>query len=607
MIQAIGLTSTPQRGRPPAVDDLTFEARPGRVTVLLGPSGAGKSTTLRLMLQLRPGRGVALFRGRPLHQVPHPSREVGTLLGDVPGHPGRSARSHLRMLAAASGVPLSRADDVLDVVGLSGLADQKLGIFSRGMDRRLGLGAALLGDPHTLVLDQPACGLSPREAAWLHGLLRGYADQGGAVLLTDEDSRRAARVADRVVSLEAGRLVADQEAADFGRTRLRPRVAVRTPHAGRLAAALEGELRTVRPGEGEGPAEVVQDSGSRLLVYGSSCGAVGEIAYRHRVLVHQLADEEGGCGDQVLSAPLARADGRSGSPTVSGQRQAVSRRSESSAASLPPRLPAVSPPGPSWPLRYEFLRWSSTRGGWWTVTLALLAGLLASTALALTGSAPAHRLLSGWFEPLPLPPAALAAGLLGALSFGQEFRHPALAPAQVPVPRRLGLLLAKALVSAVVAVLLCCATVAVNSIALILLLGEDVAQAFSATGTLGPAGAWAPAIGGAVLLTVACAWAGLLAAGIFRCTLAGLAAVGMVPLLVAPLLRVLLNGPVGRVLEGLPERFGSLTTLPLPSAFDRWMPVAASLAAQPVGWAFALALGVLLGGYTLIGLRTGPR
>ncbi|WP_461027214.1 ATP-binding cassette domain-containing protein, partial [Streptomyces sparsus] len=316
MIQAIGLTDAPRRGRPPAVDDLTFEARPGRITTLLGPPAAGKSTALRLMLQLRSGRGVALFRGRPLHRVPHVAREIGIVLGDVAGHPGRTARNHLRMLTAVTGVPVARADEMLDVVGLSGLADQPLGTFSLGMDRRLGLAAALLGDPHTLVLDEPGHGLSPRETAWLHGLLREYADQGGLVLTTNRDPKEAARLADQVITLEAGRLVADQEAADFARTRLRPRVVVSSPHAERLGALLVQEARSpvpaARPAGGHRaePLEVVRESGGRIAVYGSDCATVGETAYRHGILMHRLAEEVGDSGDRSGVTPLARADGR---------------------------------------------------------------------------------------------------------------------------------------------------------------------------------------------------------------------------------------------------------------------------------------------------------
>ncbi|MET9966587.1 ABC transporter ATP-binding protein, partial [Streptomyces sp. NPDC006356] len=291
MIQAIGLTSDPRKELPPAVDDVSFEARAGRVTALLGASGAGKTTALRLMLELQRGRGITYFRGRPLHRIAHPSREVGVLLGDLPGHPSRTVRGHLRMLCAAAGVPARRADEVLEVVGLVSLREERLGTLSRGMDRRLGLACALLSDPHTLVLDDPAGGLSARESRWLYGMLRAHAAQGGTVLLTTADPKQAARTADRVVTLQRGRLIADQEAADFARTRLRPRVAVRTPHASRLAALLTKEARTAHRS-----VEVVRESGNRLSVYGSTCADVGETAFRHGILVHQLADELGDMG-----------------------------------------------------------------------------------------------------------------------------------------------------------------------------------------------------------------------------------------------------------------------------------------------------------------------
>ena len=291
VIQAIGLTSNPRKELPPAVDDVSFEARAGRVTALLGAPGAGKTTALRLMLELQQGRGITYFRGRPLHRIAHPSREVGVLLGDVPGHPARTVRGQLRMLCAAAGVPARRADEVLEVVGLVSLREERLGTLSRGMDRRLGLACALLADPHTLVLDDPADGLSAREGRWLHGMLRAHAAQGGTVLFTTADPKEAARTADRVVTLEEGRLVADQDAADFARTRLRPRVAVRSPHAARLGALLTKEARTAQRS-----VEVVREDGNRLSVYGSTCADVGETAFRHGILVHQLADEVGDMG-----------------------------------------------------------------------------------------------------------------------------------------------------------------------------------------------------------------------------------------------------------------------------------------------------------------------
>ncbi|MGP3968827.1 ATP-binding cassette domain-containing protein [Streptomyces sp. 6N223] len=595
MIQAIGLTSASRRGWPPAVDDLSFEARAGEVTALLGPPGAGKSAALRLLLQLAPGRGVALFRGRQLSRVPHPTREIGTLLGDVPGHPERTARGHLRMLAAVVGVPAGRADDVLDVVGLSGLADQRLGAFSRGMDRRLGLAAALLGDPHTLVLDEPSRGLSPRESAWLHGLLRGYAEQGGTVLVTSADPREAARLADRVVSLDAGRLVADQRGEDFARTRLRPRVVVRTPHADRLAAALARECRRAGEPGADAPVEVVRESGSSLAVYGSDCPAVGEVAYRHRVMVHQLADVVGDADDRSPVGPLNRADGRGAAP---GSTVRIARpRPREGVAALPPRLPPLPPPAPSWPIRYELRRWTGVCTVWWLKAAALLGGMVVGIILAASDSQPVARVLTGWWQPLPLPPVAVVAGTLGALSFGQEFRYPALAPARVPVPRRLSLLAGKLVVSAAAALLLCCATVALNAAVLPVLFGEERLAG----------GSWGTALHSIAALSVGCAWAGLLAAGLFRSALVGLAAVAAVPLALAPALRALLEAPAGRSLDGLPGRLPSLTTLPIPSGVDRWVSASVQLASQPVGWALALSLAVLLGGYALLSLRGGLR
>ncbi|MCZ9347484.1 ATP-binding cassette domain-containing protein, partial [Streptomyces sp. TRM76130] len=309
MIQAFGLTSTPRKELPPAVDDVSFEARAGRVTALLGVPGAGKTTVLRLMLELQRGRGVTHFRGRPLHRIAHPSREVGVLLGEVPGHPARTVRGHLRMLCAAAGVPVRRADEVLEATGLVSLCDERLGTLSRGMDRRLGLACALLADPHTLVLDGPAEGLSARESRWLYDALRGYADQGGTVLYTTADPKEAARTADHVVTLERGQVVADQRVADFSRTRLRPRVAVRTPYAARLATLLAKEARAAHRS-----VEVVREEGNRLSVYGSTCADVGETAFRHGILVHQLADEvhDMGPGTDADAEEQSGADVRTG-------------------------------------------------------------------------------------------------------------------------------------------------------------------------------------------------------------------------------------------------------------------------------------------------------
>lgn len=593
MIQAIGLTSLSRRHQPPAVDDLTFEARPGRVTVLLGEPGSGKTAALRLMLRLDPGRGVALFRGRTLDRIPHPAREIGVLLGDVPGHPGRTARGHLRMLSAAAGVPAERADDVLEVVGLSGLADQRLGDFSLGMDRRLGLASALLGDPHTLVLDEPAGGLSPRETAWLHGLLRGYAAQGGAVLVTSRDPAEAARIADQVVTIDEGRLVADQDGAAFSGTRLRPRVVVQSPLANRLAHALAEEADSADERPGDPPVEVVREGGSRLFVYGSSCAVVGETAYRHGILVHRLAEETVDTGPV---APLRRADGRGSGATA--DEDAPDGPAEPQAAprsGLRRRLPA---PSPAWPLRYELRRATGVRTGWGVAGGALVISVLASVLLARAGAAPAPRLLVGWPLWLPLPPAAFAAGLLGALSFGQEFRYPALAPDQGTVPRRLGLLGAKLAVSGGTALLLALTALGLDSATLRILFGPAV--------PLLPGG-WAAALVGWACLVLGCAWAGLLAAGLFRSTALGLVAVLAVPTLVVPVLGGALSRPEARSLIGLPERLRSAALVRWPSGLDQGIEAALRLMSQPIGWALALSLAGLLGAYVLTVIRGRPR
>lgn len=581
MLQAIGLTSTPRRDLPPAVDDLTFEAPPGRVTVLLGAPGSGKTTALRLMLELESGRGVTYFRGRPLHRMGHPAREVGVLLGDVPGHPARTARGQLRMLCAAAGVPASRADDLLEVVGLAGLGDQRLGTLSVGMDRRLGLATALLGDPHTLVLDDPAEGLSPRERSWLHGLLRAHATEGGTVLHTTSDPKEAARTADRVVTIDDGRLVADQDVADFSRTRLRPRVAVRTPHAARLAAVVRREARATRRS-----VEVVAEEGSRLSVYGSSCAEIGDTAYRHGVPVHQLADETGDTGPVAVPA------------TGPGVRAVPRPASAVAISELPPPIPVRPARGPLRPLRYELRRLLGVRTTTMIMAAVLVVSVGLSVLLARSGRTPLPDLLVAWPDLLPLPPAAFGAGLLGALSFGEEFRYPALAAGRGTVPRRLGLLVAKLAVSAGVALFLAAASVLADAEALRLVYGGDLVEIPANFAPL--AASWAG-------LAVGCAWAGLLAAGVFRLTGAGVAAVLAVPVLVVPLVQWMLAGPSTRSIAGLPGRLRELAWLQWPYETDRWAMAAVRVVTQPVGVALSLSLSALICAYVFTSLRGRAR
>ncbi len=587
MIQAIGLTSNARKELPPAVDDVSFEAPAGRVTALLGAPGAGKTTALRLMLELQRGRGITYFRGRPLHRIAHPSHEVGVLLGEVPGHPARTVRGQLRMLCAAAGVPARRADDVLEAVGLVSLRGERLGTLSRGMDRRLGLACALLSDPHTLVLDGAAEGLSARESHWLHGVLRAHADAGGTVLFATDDPKEAARSADRVVTLDKGRLVADQDVADFSRTRLRPRVAVRSPHAARLGALLTKEARTARCS-----VEVVREDGNRLSVYGSTCAEVGETAYRHGILVHQLADETGDMGPapaqepgkgapaDEASAPTAQAHGAHGSPP------------------LPPPITVRQGVGPLRPLRYELRRATGVGTGRLTAAAVLVASALISVLLAGAGHTPQPRLLAAWPRDFPLPPAALGAGLLGAFAFGDEFRHPALAADRGTVPRRLGLLAAKLVVAAATALTLALVVVALNAELLYIVYGRELT---------GVPPEWAALSVSWAGLMVGCAWAGVLAAGIFRSTTAGLAAVLAVPIAVVPAVQWVLEGPSVRTAAGFSTRLRELVLVRWPFGGEHYLAAAADVIAQPVGGALMLSLTALLCAYLLTTLRSRVR
>ncbi|MFE5942895.1 ATP-binding cassette domain-containing protein [Streptomyces sp. NPDC056480] len=611
MLQAIGLTSTPRRDRPPAVDDLTFEARPGTVTALLGGAGSGKTTALRLMLELEPGRGATYFRGRPLHRIAHPQREVGVLLGDIPGHPSRTLGGQLRMLCAAAGVPASRAGELTRAVGLDGLERRRIGTLPIGADRRLGLASALLGDPHTLLLDEPGAGLSAPESAWLYELLRAHADDGGTVLYTTADPKDAVRNADRVVTLGGGRLVADQDVTEFARTRLRPRVAVRTPQAARLAAVVTQEARAARR-----QVEVVAEDGNRLSVYGSDCAAVGDTAFRHGVPIHRLTAET---GDTADSLPVRRTPAGKGRPEPGSGRQAGpgGPGPGGPVPSVPvPSGPASSGPvprdsvaeerggarrpvrSPLRPLRYEIHRLLGVPSTPLVVAAVLLGSVTLALLLGRGGSAALPAVLAGWPALSPLPPAALGAGLLGAFSFGEEYRYPALTTGRGAVPRRPGLLLAKLAVAAVVALVLGAAVVVVDLEVLRFVYGAELISVPKNWPTL--CASW-------LGLMVGCAWAGVLGAGVFRAAAAGVAAVLAVPVAFVPLLQKVLTGPSVRSAAGLPSRLREFAGPQWSPAVDRWLAGGLRVLGQPAGVALSLTLTGLLCAYVFTGLRRKAR
>jgi ABC-2 type transport system ATP-binding protein len=214
MIEVRGLRK--RYGSTVAVDGVSFDVRPGMVTGFLGPNGSGKSTTMRLILGLdRPDAGQAWIGGRRYRQLRWPLREVGALLEARTFHPGRSARAHLLALAASNGLPRSRVEEVLGVVGLADAAGRRAGTFSLGMGQRLGIAAALLGDPGVLLLDEPVNGLDPEGIRWIRGLLRSLAAQGRAVLVSSHLIGELGRTADHVVVIGRGRLLADTSTAEL--------------------------------------------------------------------------------------------------------------------------------------------------------------------------------------------------------------------------------------------------------------------------------------------------------------------------------------------------------------------------------------------------------
>ncbi|MFG2264509.1 ABC transporter ATP-binding protein [Streptomyces sp. NPDC048720] len=230
---------TKEYGGRRAVDRLTFGVRPGRVTGFLGPNGAGKSTTMRLVLGLdRPTSGTARIGGRPYAELQDPLRRVGALLDAGAAHGSRTARDHLRALAASNRIPAHRVDTVLERTGLADVARRRVRTYSLGMRQRLGIAAALLGDPEVILLDEPANGLDPEGIIWIRTLLRGLADEGRTVLVSSHLMHETAAFADHLVILGRGRLLADTPVQEFIHARVRPRVRIRTTDAAALGALL---------------------------------------------------------------------------------------------------------------------------------------------------------------------------------------------------------------------------------------------------------------------------------------------------------------------------------------------------------------------------------
>jgi ABC-2 type transport system ATP-binding protein len=281
-----------------AVDDLSFEVSPGRVTGFLGPNGAGKTTTLRMLLNLvSPTKGTATIGGIRYPDLKDPIRHVGGILEASAAHRGRTGRNHLRIICVSAGIPTARADEVLDIVGLTAAGDRKFKGYSLGMRQRLGIAAALVGDPEVLILDEPANGLDPEGIRWMRDLLKELAAQGRTILVSSHLLSEMQILADELVIIAAGRLVTQgtvegivDSMAASGRT------LVRSPETAKLVAALGPEARVAPGNNGD------------VYVSGVDAVTIGDVALRIGVPVHQLATERPDLEEVFLELTKGKAE-----------------------------------------------------------------------------------------------------------------------------------------------------------------------------------------------------------------------------------------------------------------------------------------------------------
>jgi ABC-2 type transport system ATP-binding protein len=292
MAEATGLIEardlTKRFGDKLAVDDLSFTVLPGRVTGFLGPNGAGKSTTMRLILGLdRPQSGTATIGGLTYHQLPRPLQTVGALLEARSLHTGRSARNHLLFLAQTQGFPARRVDEVLELVGLTDVARKRAGGFSLGMTQRLGIAAAMLGDPAVLMLDEPANGLDPEGIRWIRTLMQQLAREGRTIFVSSHVMSEMAVTADHLIVVGRGKLIADCSTQEFIERSSEQSVLVRTPDADRLRDLITAEGGHIQPAE-ERPEET-GNGVPGMIVTGLPAPRIGELAASASVVLHELA------------------------------------------------------------------------------------------------------------------------------------------------------------------------------------------------------------------------------------------------------------------------------------------------------------------------------
>lgn len=305
VIEARGLSKT--YGGKPAVTNLSFDVRPGSVTGFLGPNGAGKSTTMRMVMGLdRPTAGTATINGRRYAEYAAPLTVVGGLLDAGAMHPARTGRAHLRIAAHTNGIARSRVEAVIEQVGLGAAARRRIRGYSLGMRQRLGIAAALLGDPQVLLFDEPVNGLDLDGVRWIRSLLRGFADEGRTVFVSSHLMSEMQLIADRVVIIGRGRLIADADIGEVLHGLGGQRIRVRTPEPDRLLSALSGRGVVERTGPGE------------LEVSGLAAADVGDVAHRNDVPLHHLAEIQQSLEHAYLSLTDDTVEYRGDAPQPAG-------------------------------------------------------------------------------------------------------------------------------------------------------------------------------------------------------------------------------------------------------------------------------------------------
>ncbi len=304
MIEAQGLTK--RYGDTLAVDNLSFTVEPGRITGFLGPNGAGKTTTMRLILGLdRPTSGTVTVNGKLFSRLAWPMREVGALLDAKAMHGGRSAHNHLLCVAQTNNLPRRRIGEVLELVGLSEVARKRSSGFSLGMGQRLGIAAALLGDPQILMFDEPVNGLDPEGILWIRNLMKALAGEGRTVFVSSHLMSEMENTADHLIVIGRGRLISDCTTAEFIAANSQQSVRVRTPQRNELITLASAAGATVR-----------DDAGGTLVLLGLTAAQVGDLAYENRIRLHELAPAHASLEQAFMELTASSVEFHAGIPAV---------------------------------------------------------------------------------------------------------------------------------------------------------------------------------------------------------------------------------------------------------------------------------------------------